>query len=323
MFPTLAPHQVARLTTVVGPVVPPVLGVVSAVLAISAIAAWMRLTPASEPGSALALAVTAVAMAVFSVGMRYAATKERVELAVATGLLATMGLNWGICAAAYYGSFGIGAALPYCLLVFLCSAFFLVHVHYLVLSAIGCFGPPAILLGLTSPTAVEAWMAIISAAITIAVGSGLYFFLQHSNRQLYVLTEELKHHATYDSLTGVLNRRAWVYQAQARLAEDQRRGLTTACLFIDLDGFKLINDTEGHGAGDAFLIKVAEVLAKLANPPVLLGRLGGDEFVLLLPGTDFDKSVRLPMMSGGNYPSCVRRTRWSWPVLAPPCPRGR
>jgi diguanylate cyclase (GGDEF)-like protein len=99
--------------------------------------------------------------------------------------------------------------------------------------------------------------------------------------------------AAQDSLTGLLNRRQLDLQtAQAMaLAERYRRPL--ACLMLDLDHFKVINDSFGHEAGDSILRRVGERLRRLTRSSDIVGRYGGDEFVVLLPETDLRGAVAL------------------------------
>jgi diguanylate cyclase (GGDEF)-like protein/PAS domain S-box-containing protein len=95
-------------------------------------------------------------------------------------------------------------------------------------------------------------------------------------------TRRLRHFATHDPLTDLLNRRAFE-QSLARLIERGRRGGPgSAFLVIDLDLLKQVNDQLGHLAGDALLIAVANVLRGAVRPGDLLGRLGGDEFGVAL-----------------------------------------
>lgn len=97
--------------------------------------------------------------------------------------------------------------------------------------------------------------------------------------------------AHYDTLTGLPNRTTFHEELDGRLAtQGNRAGL----LYIDLDGFKLVNDTRGHGVGDALLKMVAERLKTLCTAPAtVLGRLGGDEFGVLLPHSNADAAEEL------------------------------
>jgi diguanylate cyclase (GGDEF)-like protein len=89
--------------------------------------------------------------------------------------------------------------------------------------------------------------------------------------------------ARVDPLTGLLNRRA-LYEIGARVvARSRREHAPVVVAYIDLDGFKAINDTAGHEAGDRLLQEVAGRLQVAVRPSDLVARLGGDEFALLLP----------------------------------------
>ena len=101
-----------------------------------------------------------------------------------------------------------------------------------------------------------------------------------------------EHEARHDSLTGLLNRAALLQDGEASLRQEwseEGSGRVTALLVIDLDGFKTINDTLGHAAGDALLVQVASTLSSSVRTSDLVYRLGGDEFAVvlrhLLPGT--------------------------------------
>ncbi|MGC8118861.1 putative bifunctional diguanylate cyclase/phosphodiesterase [Marinobacter sp. VGCF2001] len=98
--------------------------------------------------------------------------------------------------------------------------------------------------------------------------------------------DELYRRACFDDLTGLPNRRLMETELTARLAEAQRSHREIAVVFVDIDNFKLINDTMGHHHGDTLLKAVAETLKKELRTSDLLSRFGGDEFVLLL--FDFD-----------------------------------
>lgn len=87
--------------------------------------------------------------------------------------------------------------------------------------------------------------------------------------------------AQTDPLTGLLNYQGTLERVSETLAQQRE---STAFLFIDLDNFKMVNDTLGHGMGDEFLRRVAAVLRQEAQPSDVLGRVGGDEFVVLLSG---------------------------------------
>lgn len=91
--------------------------------------------------------------------------------------------------------------------------------------------------------------------------------------------------AQTEPLTGLANRRAFFRRATVELARAQRSQHPVAVLFFDLDGFKSVNDTLGHEAGDDLLTSVAEVLRTRCRAADISARLGGDEFAVLLPET--------------------------------------
>jgi len=89
--------------------------------------------------------------------------------------------------------------------------------------------------------------------------------------------------ARMDALTGLPNRRMFLELAGKALGEVWNSGSKCSVLFIDLDGFKLVNDRLGHAAGDALLVAVGKRLRQSSPEHALVARLGGDEFAILLP----------------------------------------
>ncbi len=98
------------------------------------------------------------------------------------------------------------------------------------------------------------------------------------------LTEQLIHAADHDVLTGLPNRNRLKERTRQAIARAQRKRETFGLLFIDLDDFKLVNDTLGHACGDSLLVDVARRLAECVREEDTIARLGGDEFVVLLDG---------------------------------------
>jgi diguanylate cyclase (GGDEF)-like protein len=86
-------------------------------------------------------------------------------------------------------------------------------------------------------------------------------------------------------LTGLANRRAFGVELKRQLSRERRYGGESSLLMIDLDGFKEVNDTLGHGAGDLVLEAVAGLLSERVRDTDIVARLGGDEFAVLLPST--------------------------------------
>src|SRR3546814_851680 len=102
------------------------------------------------------------------------------------------------------------------------------------------------------------------------------------------LTELLGYQATHDALTGLCNRREFERSVRRELEAVARGGPQAALLYIDLDQFKLINDTSGHLAGDQLLSQLALALAEHLRGDDILARLGGDEFGVLARDVDFE-----------------------------------
>jgi diguanylate cyclase (GGDEF)-like protein len=102
----------------------------------------------------------------------------------------------------------------------------------------------------------------------------------------------LKHSARHDPLTGLANRALFLETVSLTLARLWRRpDRSFAVIFMDLDGFKQVNDTLGHAAGDALLLEVAARLRHCLRPQDTVARFGGDEFALLLDDSGADDEV--------------------------------
>jgi len=97
------------------------------------------------------------------------------------------------------------------------------------------------------------------------------------------MEERIRYQAYYDALTELPNRRLLMDRLQQAIARARRHGYVGAILFLDLDHFKAINDSLGHGVGDALLQRVASRLSRSLRQEDTASRLGGDEFVVLLP----------------------------------------
>ncbi len=111
-----------------------------------------------------------------------------------------------------------------------------------------------------------------------------YFALRRERvaDQLSLTNERLAREASHDSLTGLANRSEFARRLDLAMTEAQRLGLTVGVLFLDLDRFKIVNDSLGHEAGDELLRDVAARIAGVLRPNDLLARLGGDEFTILV-----------------------------------------
>ncbi len=124
------------------------------------------------------------------------------------------------------------------------------------------------------------------------------------------LEAELKKMAFFDDLTEVPNRKMLDRHIQKAIARSRRHQYNLTLMFIDLDDFKIVNDTLGHEAGDQLLVEVVERLTECTREEDLISRLGGDEFIIVFEETSKEeiedianriiKSVSLPYDIDGN-----------------------
>lgn len=105
------------------------------------------------------------------------------------------------------------------------------------------------------------------------------------------LVEQLQGAATTDPLTGLFNRRAMEERLEAELSRTHRHQIRTSVVMIDVDRFKMVNDTLGHAAGDRLLVELSRVLRQQCRSLDSVGRMGGDEFLVILPMTTAEESV--------------------------------
>ncbi len=119
-------------------------------------------------------------------------------------------------------------------------------------------------------------------------GAKMVRLLRHAierNKQVHELEDQRHrefHRASHDSLTGLANRELFYDRVRQMLAQSQRSGRSFAICYLDLDGFKRVNDQHGHAVGDQLLIRVAEVLNESVRMSDTVARVGGDEFLILL-----------------------------------------
>jgi len=110
--------------------------------------------------------------------------------------------------------------------------------------------------------------------------------LEASKQEVESKNAELERLATRDPLTGVLNRRAFQAAVEAKLEHARRHGTPLSCLMVDIDHFKKINDTHGHGVGDRVIQEVARKLQQVARATDLVCRWGGEEFCVIVDGLE-------------------------------------
>ncbi len=128
-------------------------------------------------------------------------------------------------------------------------------------------------------------IAFAGILLTMLWAARLWLTVRRLRRSLderQALEWQLREQAERDSLLGLLNRASFIARLRATLAANQ----AAAVLYVDLDNFKVINDTLGHPGGDEALVEVARRIESLLRPPDIAARLGGDEFGVLLPAAD-------------------------------------
>jgi len=157
---------------------------------------------------------------------------------------------------------------------------------------------------LSGPEQALRWTVFLSTGVVLSWLAGGHERaeerLRESNEELKrvlaqrtALEEELIHKATHDHLTGLHNQVSFYEHLGRALARARRRGSKVAVLFIDLDDFKLINDSVGHQDADTVLRGVAECLKGCLREADLAARMGGDEFGALLEDVEDDGGVAL------------------------------
>lgn len=112
--------------------------------------------------------------------------------------------------------------------------------------------------------------------------------LSRTTSRIYELSQRLDRLAHHDELTGTLNRRAIFNRAQSLQALAMRHTWPLSFIMLDIDHFKRVNDTWGHGAGDETLRSISAALTARLRASDLFGRIGGEEFLVVLPQTDRD-----------------------------------
>ncbi|WIM93530.1 GGDEF domain-containing protein [Actinoplanes oblitus] len=227
--------------------------------------------PQFRPGLVMLVAVAAVAFGLIGMRLPWARIPDGARLAIAPGAMALIALH-NITAgmdAFRYGMF-----------------FFVVFIWLGLCEPRGTSlkMAPFLLVAYIAPLLADGASSsdLASISYTIPLYLTVGEVLAWRSARLHALKDRLQYLAEHDSLTGLPNRAMFT----ARLEASSGRASETAVIFLDLDGFKRINDRLGHAAGDEVLVNVAGALREAARPGDLPCRLAGDEFVILLVDTD-------------------------------------
>lgn len=126
--------------------------------------------------------------------------------------------------------------------------------------------------------------------------------------EIRALTRELTYHASHDPLTGLYNRREFERHLQAALLDARASGVEYALCYLDLDMFKVVNDTCGHLAGDELLKQISQMFRKRLRKEDILARVGGDEFAILLRRCSLERAEEI----SGQISSAMKDFRFVW-----------
>ena len=157
----------------------------------------------------------------------------------------------------------------------------------LIIAGTLAIGPLTALLswraGVDTPAAVVAGVLGVAALVVTARLVLLVHELEVAEASAREAEARVAHQAAHDDLTGLPNRRLLVDRLRVAAAQTRRRGTRLGVLYLDLDGFKAVNDTHGHAAGDELLRQVSVRLQEAVRRGDTVARIGGDEFVVALP----------------------------------------
>lgn len=151
-------------------------------------------------------------------------------------------------------------------------------------------------IGMNSMTFVSIFIAII---VPLIVASSVSSVITGMLFEIHKLETEMRILATYDSLTGLLNRRAFIEQVNCFFRTAERQKLEFSILIVDLDHFKKINDQYGHAGGDRVLESFGKIISNISRKSDLAGRIGGEEFAFFLPYTSAEKAY--------NFAECLHQ----------------
>ena len=146
-------------------------------------------------------------------------------------------------------------------------------------------------------------IAISVLALILGIGISI-FVIRETNRK----NNEIHFQAHHDTLTNLPNRKEFEYQLKLAIKTAQEKNIEHALCYLDLDQFKIINDTCGHNAGDKLLTNISKLIQGKIRHHDTIGRLGGDEFGILLKSCSLEKALEI----SEGLVNLVRNYKFNW-----------
>lgn len=148
-------------------------------------------------------------------------------------------------------------------------------------------------------------LIITTSALALLLGIGISIF---SIRETSRKNNEIHFQAHHDTLTNLPNRKEFEYQLKLAIKTAKEKNIEHALCYLDLDQFKIINDTCGHNAGDKLLINISKLIQEKIRHHDTIGRLGGDEFGILLKSCSLEKALEI----SEGLVNLVRNYKFNW-----------
>ncbi|HVL26299.1 MAG TPA: GGDEF domain-containing protein [Thermomicrobiales bacterium] len=242
---------------------------------------WTKHT--AEPGLPALLGIAGAVSFGLAPVLRWSALQLRGDLACAIGCVYIAILATVTTVAFSRADADITSSLSFIVILAITPVVFWIKTWHFIVGFASAFAPPVVaMLLLDAPGAHWSLLLMVctSAAFVgclglFVIGSCLYI-IHEQNEALCRVSRE-------DDLTGLYRRSHWGDLASALLTRMAVAGQPASLLYLDLDGFKRVNDTHGHGAGDRVLQVTARTLVAALPDDAIVGRPGGDEFVALMP----------------------------------------
>lgn len=213
--------------------------------------------------------------------------KEQLRTTVLTIVLGCAVCAWSLALFPYGDAYQKAHVAFYLAITILACMLCLTHLRSAMLSVTLIGGTT--FLGYFASSGILSLIIMATSFFPVIIATAVIGLIQNRDFVRMVdARERVSHLAHYDMLTGLPNRASFNDELERRLAAP---GNPIGLLYIDLDGFKLVNDTRGHGIGDLLLVEVGKRLRAVCNArAMLVSRLGGDEFAVILPHGNVDEA---------------------------------